>query len=225
MHSPRLRIQGCSFQTSGWSNAETNRPGASPLTAAVAWNRTDPDNPGGSRIEVGDTVFLGESASLHVTPFPQLLRAANCLKLGPGPFVSTSTGSRLRRDCRLDFRNVTLRRASSLVRFNGPGNDGSTILAVAQSVLDLDGHDAAILQFSADGVAQGQTRSIEVLGDDTLTRPGVVVAVRLNPPDNVQTVWFPSGAIDPDKNFTIAIGEAYRVEVSQAPSVLVPEHF
>ena len=49
--------------------------------------------------------------------------------------------------------------------------------------------------------------------------------IRLNPSDNVQTVWFPSGAIDPAKNFTVTIGEAYRIEVAQAPSVLVPEHF
>ena len=103
---------------------------------------------------VGDTVFLGESAALRVTPIPQLIRVVNCLKLGPGPLVSTKTESRPRTDSRLEFQNVTLRRASSLVRFHGAVGDGSTTLKGEHCVLDLDGRDAAILQFTGDGVSQ-----------------------------------------------------------------------
>jgi len=54
--------------------------------------------------------------------------------------------------------------------------------------------------------------------------PNASQVSRLNPPTNTFTVWVPVAGTA-GNNFPIVIGEAYRVRVSAAPSVAVPEHF
>jgi hypothetical protein len=54
--------------------------------------------------------------------------------------------------------------------------------------------------------------------------PNASAITKLNPATNTFTIWTPLPG-NSANNFGIVIGEAYRVRVSSAPSVAVPEHF
>lgn len=54
--------------------------------------------------------------------------------------------------------------------------------------------------------------------------PNASAVTKLNPSTNTFTIWTPLPG-NAANNFPIVIGEAYRVRVSAAPSVTVPEHF
>ena len=190
VQSQGINIRGCSFRTSVLRPSAGSRETAAvgvqhPI--AVGWRVIDPNDESGGRVAVADTTFAGAGPALYLSGVPRKTRCTNCLKLGPGAFLTVAAGRQYGRDLRIELKQLTLRQSTALLELKLPEKPkrvGQTVIEADDCVFDLQGHHAALFQLTGGRLSQELLDSIEMMGEGSLSPPDLVVARFRGPGDS-----------------------------------------
>ncbi|REJ86901.1 MAG: hypothetical protein DWQ29_09830, partial [Planctomycetota bacterium] len=147
---------------------------------AIQWRPLEGSSATGRQIVLVETVFTGSATSVHVLSLPSTFRANNVLKCGAVAFLEVSSDSRTTgREWRMGLDHVTLRDATSLVRWSAASADdvpAPVELSLEECVLDLPAGAAAIVEFAKPPSSSLWQQLVRVTGRASLVRPGTVIA-------------------------------------------------
>jgi hypothetical protein len=150
--------------------------GESP-SAALVWSPLDDASSAPQRVLLSEALFLGGGAALEARSTPGSVEVENVLKQGPGPLLEFSAGDGARRAAAAVLRHVTLRNSGGVIRQTaGPGAATQVAVTLEDCVLDIPAPAGALIEFRADAAPPGWQRRIRITGENTLVRPGTLVA-------------------------------------------------
>lgn len=180
VEAQNLTLRNCRFAT-GLQESASPHGGA----VAVEWTALDPRDRSGGRISLQDVIFE-QGDALACSSVPRRLESDNCLKLGPGAFLTLRDAPAAGEQLAMELQNLTLRRATALLRCRWAetaDSRGRILVEASDCVFDLSGQSASLFLFSSARPPLGWDRSVEMRGAASLARPDVVVAAWGNTAD------------------------------------------
>lgn len=185
IRSQQLTIENCEFVV-GTSDAEASQLKSSSVrgTAALGWAPSDLKDAKVGIVSVKNTAFHGTGASILFGESPRSVTVENCLKTGPGPFMSFGTKCQAQ-EIRLVLEHVTLRETGPLLRLAGEpaGKTGTLPIQIEanECVFSLDDAKSGLVTIDCERPRVDLTRCVQLTSSDSIVTPGASLLTRFDP--------------------------------------------
>ncbi len=174
IYSQAVFVERCRLETTqaiageGEPRADSN---STQPVAGIAWKAIDDNAPSGSRCAVKGTFFCGAGPAFRLYSTPRKFQVLNSLKQEAGPFLELVVSKSATTQFQLQFRNFTMRDATSLLRIRSTGDSTPAIrgtITAENSVFDFKGEGSALTGIESKRLPRPEQLMIQITGDSSL---------------------------------------------------------
>ncbi len=199
VQAQNVTIRQCRFQTA-LNDLASDPHVAGRCPVALVWKSIDPNEHSGRNLLLKDSIFIGSSSVVYSVDAPQEVRCLNCLKVGPGAFLSLGPNAMVKGDISVKLQSLTLRQAGALLRMtarktsmgekklNSAKSFCQIVIDADDCVFDLDHSNVALFEWSGTPPLTDQLKLIQMNGKGSLANPELIVAAWMDPMNGQRTI-------------------------------------
>jgi serine/threonine protein kinase len=180
VQAQELSIEHCVFDSGESGPTESVEPATrSSGPALVAWKLLDQADPRGGSAAIRNSSLFGDGPAIYLAHAVQQLDCDNVLKVGPGPLIQLAAVPRAQKNTVLHLVHTTCRRSGAVLRWIVPSGDsphGRVLVEAGDCVFDLIAARTALFELAGSSPSDGWLASLRMLGEGSVTAPGLEIA-------------------------------------------------